>query len=367
MSGKVAKRKLDLNPVAITKKSKIVLSEPGRHDETTKFTWKRQIKLKTSKMGVTPSATKKKILKESAMRHLYDSLSSAPLAFTATGYKQYKEAFAFLDPDFAAGTHEVNHINLRYVMEMLSRIPEVEPTAASSSFVSSNPVYIDKIHVTKTWINASNIIADIWLSEVYSRSDIPRTDYGNTFADAINTLSDTAYNAANAAAGYNTTEYDISNDVNYALANVAGLPNYHWSMNREFTQKFKVTAEKHFSLPPGGKLVLDITFDVDDFISYKKYVDMGAVAPCFLPEYVIATRGELVLGGAVDSSDSPPTFGPIKLAQFVTYHVTGGAVNPSMFGNSVTAFGAQMLATVPSTTHKFTDRQTQILVVDPDV
>jgi len=353
------KRKLDYSGPAV-KKSKVVVSEPGKHDETTKFTWKRVVQLNLSKVGCTPSIAKKKLLKDCGLRYLYDNKAVAPVEYATMGLKVYSHALGFDPPGNAANVHTAGVISLRYAMDMVSRVPQIEP--ATSMQAAVNPVYLEKIHVTKTFINASNVVADIWLSEVF-----PRTDIGDiTGPEAyINDLADRNFLPIYAAAGYDTTSSDSTMGTNYPTGDLVSYPYFHWSMNREFTQKFKVTAEKHFSVPPGGKVTLDFTFFIDNFISYQKFVDMGSVTPSFMPHYMIACRGELCLGGAVNALDVP-TYAPVKLATYTNICTVGGAVNPNMFGSATQVFGVQNGVINPAALHKIYEMQPAVQLVDAD-
>jgi len=340
------KRKLDYSGPAV-KKSKVYVSEPGKHDDSTKFKWVRVVRPNSKYVGVVPSVSKKNLLKDGGLKHFDDFFNGTSDTYTTTiGYKTYQNVFEFSPPRSVHAT-DLGQYNLMTALGFMSMTTNNQPAAIGTSGYS-HPVYVGSFQMTKTFINASNVVADIWLTECY-----PRGSFTQNAAFYVNTKSYT-FDGDYATSGFDTTQYDST--AGNAYPSTYLLPNFHWSQRASFTKNFKVTAEKHFSVPPGGKIELRLTLPFNSFIDAGKYyLSDNTEFPNFLPQYMISIRGELCLGGAKNAAvnANAPDYAAVQLASYVHYRITGQSVDPNMFGSVGPVFGVSNTISHPAALHRY--------------
>lgn len=300
--------------------------------------------------GTRVSKLDRLVSKSNKMQHLYDTFSDD--ATSSIYNSQFgKSKYTTLDAITAAQLQGyVNTLHLGY--------PNLIATGKQDT--SEKTVFLNEVSSSITLLNGQKGQVRIEVLQLVARKQIDATVGlpGDTLAVNSSAL-------ANAASGYNQSSYGVGTTDTYPKLSVDD-PDYHWSMNHNFTTCYKILAAQRCTIPTGGQLRVDLRYIFKQNLSNLDLQESDVLVFTGQPCYLIRQQGLLQLGGGPSTGATVPSFNSTHMAWYQRDHVSGFGLSSAFTNTSVTSFGKANVAALPEFLHNWEDDSDQTVNMSAD-
>lgn len=315
-------------------------------DEDTTFYYKSYCRPNRKNFGAKVGKSRAALLRDAGIKHLYDDRVSAGEYAGDYNRWSYMGVFnfqPFADEDTAP---DIGLFSLGNALRYIGRgqTPQSDSVDFTTVLRRGIPIYLKIFKYKKYYVNTTNVTLEVQVVET-----LPRQGAAYVAAHYVNSQAqDDIPSYASSGFDYNLAVRDTIADDSYPFSSLLTGPHYHWSHNPYFTKHYKVIREKSFKIPPGGKICISQVFDFDQFVDQQTMFRNSNTYFTDMPQILIRARGELVLSGAPNDNTAFPVYPPARLSSYMSYYVSGAALNPLMFPNTVDSYGQNLLSFLPA-------------------